>query len=735
MKKSKNSYQIFNNYVLRTPLFSLNAYLNLTAKNSISDKKLKKIIASPLFKEAIYIASPNLLDAIEKWENGVITDAKKIAQLKVSILKYLTRMSSRCTPFGLFASCGVGEFSEKTNIELLKPEDYNRITRFDMTFLEELINNLLKNENLKEQLKFYPNTSLYAIADHYRYVEHSITDKKKNYFLEGIKHSNYLQLLLTNAKQGATITELAALLVDEDITITEAKDFVNNLIEHQILTSELELTLTGVDNLTRIITVLETKQNVTPITKQLKGFKTKLQHIDVSLGNPIQLYKALEDELQQLNISTKYLFQTDTFTTYKANTLSNEIKKALKQVMPLLNKMSLAYQNKNLNDFKADFTSRYEDQEIPLTLALDAETGIGYSTKRSDDNALINQLQFNPHNSTTTSINWSTIDSILQSKVMETLMKNEYITEIKDTDFKDFNANWQDLPDTMSSIIELVNQNNTQKIIINGVGGASAGNLLARFGFGSHALNKHLNHITTHEQSLNKDKIIAEIVHLPQSRTGNILQRPAFRDYEIPYLAKSSLSKNQQVPITDITIAVKNNHIQLRSKSLNKTIEPRLTNAHNYAYNALPIYHFLCDLQTQNKRSSIGFSWNPILQKLPFLPRVEYKNCILSKARWLINVTTIKNLYTNTIELHAVSNWRKQLKLPKYVELVEGDNTLLINFENINTVEMLFNAVKNKKTFILEEFLSTKKDDVQHKGEAYCNQFVVSFYKDQISND
>lgn len=48
-------YQIFNTYVLRTPLFPLNFFLDLTKNKEISDDQLKEIFQNPLVKESIYL--------------------------------------------------------------------------------------------------------------------------------------------------------------------------------------------------------------------------------------------------------------------------------------------------------------------------------------------------------------------------------------------------------------------------------------------------------------------------------------------------------------------------------------------------------------------------------------------------------------------------------------------------------------------------------------------------------
>jgi REP element-mobilizing transposase RayT len=278
------------------------------------------------------------------------------------------------------------------------------------------------------------------------------------------------------------------------------------------------------------------------------------------------------------------------------------------------------------------------------------------------------------------------------------------------------------------------------KIFIKDAGGSSAVNLLGRFSYEEGPLNDHVTNIIQIEERINKDKILAEIVHLPEARTGNILQRPHIRNYEIPYLGHSKLERKNQIPINDLMVSVKNNSLILHSKKLGKEILPRLGNAHNYSGSSLPVYQFLCELQSQNKRPWIGFDWNVIHKKQSFLPRVVFGDIIFSKALWNIETAAFKSLFKSKHVLTEVEIWQHSLQLPDHVELVEGDNKLLIYLKSKASVTMLLHTVKSKSSFSLEEFLFENKGVVNdQKGNTYCNQFVVSFYNkeklERVAND
>jgi hypothetical protein len=214
------------------------------------------------------------------------------------------------------------------------------------------------------------------------------------------------------------------------------------------------------------------------------------------------------------------------------------------------------------------------------------------------------------------------------------------------------------------------------------------------------------------------------------------LLRPQLRKYEIPYLAKASVSKEKQIPLDDLYISVKQGKkIVLRSKSLNKEIVPRLSTAHNYSNNALPIYQFLCDLQTQDLRGGVGFNWGSLANEFSFLPRVKYKNIILSKATWNIKKEDIDDLIKlkNNKEIEDKAKaWKENLKLPDYVLLADGDNELLLNLNNLLSIKTLLSLVKKRSGFQLKEFLfNPEKALVKRGDEGFTNQVIFSFYKAQ----
>ena len=75
LKRKENKYQIFNSYCLRNPLFSFSGDKKKIEKKEITNTEFKEILKSNLFREALYLASPELFAQIEKWELGLLDNS------------------------------------------------------------------------------------------------------------------------------------------------------------------------------------------------------------------------------------------------------------------------------------------------------------------------------------------------------------------------------------------------------------------------------------------------------------------------------------------------------------------------------------------------------------------------------------------------------------------------------------------------------------------------------------
>ncbi|CAH0265053.1 lantibiotic dehydratase family protein [Chryseobacterium sp. Bi04] len=741
---SRFPYHFFDEYVFRTPLFSRKQFLEMAGNDEIQKNALKSIYADPVFQEAIYLASPYLHKKLNDWLSfNQHKSQKENQKLENSFLKYYSRMSTRSIPFGLFTEVGVGQFGTGPNPfygkDQFTSEHLVRETQLDMHFLVGLAGHLVKAPEIRNKLLFYPNNSIYTVRNRIRYVEYEYTHGKREYIISSAQLSDELQDVLDCAKKGKTIQQLSDILINEEITSEEATEFINELIDNQVLVSELEPNVSGKDFLDIIIGTLQ-KTGISNEAEILSSIQAKLDIIDTTIGNPVSLYAEIEGLITLFNTEydQKYLFQTDLYFKEKF-ILPPYWKKELKEAVSFLNKIKFPQKDSHLERFKKAFHERFEKQEMPLAYVLDTEIGIGYRQDIATKglHPYIENLDYSSsHHHSTLRIELDPLQQILNEKVQEALLNNQYKINLSDKDFEEFEENWSDLPDTISFVTEIISENNQEKLSLSSGGGGSAANLLARFCSEKSEVQNLTKCIAQKEQELNAGYISAEIIHLPEARIGNVIRRPTLRPYEIPFLAQSVLPEENQISVDDLYISLKNNRIVLRSKKLDKEIKPYLTNSHNYSANPLPVYHFLCDLNRQNIRSSISFNWGDLKSIYQFLPRVEYKNSILSKAWWkitekeLTQFSILSSYETGNKEqlLSGIKSWRNKRQIPQWIQWVQSDNKLTINLDNYDLVIVFIDTVKKLKSIVIEEFLYNENTDFVH-------QFIFSMYREGESQE
>ncbi|NHN27693.1 hypothetical protein FIA58_018585 [Flavobacterium jejuense] len=732
------NYKNFNKYIVRSPLFPLNTFFHLFGSEETDYNKIIEFIKKTEIQEAFFIASPDLFYEIQKLlnESNEIKEKDKDKLIK-TIIKYISRLSCRSTPFGLFAGCGIGTFN-KSNQIVLDESKKRRTTRLDMNFLVNLVTKVAKSDKIKVQLKYYPNTTLFELDKNYRYIEYFLEKNKRTHQTVSTEINYYLKKTIKLAKDGAPYKKLIENLKKFDIADEIAVNYINDLIENQILISELEPTVSSFDYLNDIINILKEKKNVDFILDSLITIKNKLLQLDSNYNNLIKDYNQIIEIIDTLDVSYNIntLFQVDVNLGFNKNTLDENIIKKLNNSFSFLEIIDNEKTNdKNINEFKTKFINRYGDEEIPLNLALDNELGIEYGIKPQIVNDLISDIVIEQKTEKLHILENSTYSPFLNKKILDAIENKATRIEITDSDLIHFNKIQKKLPHTISGFIQIIPVDKKIKIKLNSLGGSSAANLLARFCTSNTDIYKYVQEIIDKENYL-ENKTIAEVVHLPESRVGNILMRPNLRKYEIPYLAKSNLNQENQILTSDIYIKIKNNKIVLFSKKLKKEIIPRLTNAHNFHNTLLPVYKFLCDMQNYERKNHLSFNLGNIIKNYKYIPRIEYKDIIFSEATWILNkeeFTFLNESDDEKIKLFKIL--KKTRKIPDFVLLIEGDNKLLLNLKNKDFIFILLEKIKKYEITILTEFLFEKDCFIEDKkNNLYTNEFIISFFNDEQKN-
>ena len=220
---------------------------------------------------------------------------------------------------------------------------------------------------MKIYVNYYPNTSIYKVGKLCRYVEYENINAGMTHQTVSVHHSVYLDRILKKAKYGLKINELLSYLTENKIEYKYALEYIEELIDSQILVSELSPSVTGSDYFYRMIYILKKFNHNTRIVDILNDIQEVLHqldfvHIDNTYQQRMALYNVIIQKIKEVNIpfEENYLFQVDMTRGLEKLTLGKDIVDVLKPVMIFLNKIN---QGNNIDEFLSNFYYKIEEKQ------------------------------------------------------------------------------------------------------------------------------------------------------------------------------------------------------------------------------------------------------------------------------------------------------------------------------------------------------------------------------------
>ena len=717
-------------FVLRTPLLPFSEVTawgsGLVAPMALDDpcldqavaadriqlrRRLEDIVATPEFRDALFVASPSLAAAVDPWRKE--PDSERGRATERSLVSYLMRAAARPTPFGLFAGCTPGTVGERTSLRLEGPARYRRHTRLDMDYLWALAEAVERDPRLRGELDYRPNSSLYQVGDRLLFAEARRGRPGLSYRLVAVDTTPYLIQTLTRARDGARLSALAAALAGDDITRSDADEYLAELADGQILVADIRPQLTGPPPADTLAATLGRHKPSAGLARTLDRAAGGLAAIDADgIGVPAERYRAVASVLDSLPVSPEpsRFVQVDMMKPAAEVTLGADVVSELERGVAILHALSRYRRHEGLRQFREQFVQRYETREVPLAEVLDEDNGIGFERSGSPAAEAAPLLAGLPlgrgHDR---AAQWTRRDAFLLDKLTRALAagNREIAVEAAEAEAIRDSA-IPPLPDAFEVLATVVAGGNhdDHRVVLHSASGPSGARLLGRFCHADDELHQLVRAHLAAEEAVRPDRVFAEVVHLPEGRVGNILSRPVLRDYEIPYLGRSGAPADRQLPLSDLLVSVHDERIVLCSRRLGCEVIPRLTSAHNHITRGLGVYRFLCALQYQQVSPGITWDWGPLGQA-PFLPRVVSGRLILSRARWNLGEGDLAAFREprGARQFAAVRRLRGSRRIPRYVALADGENELVVDLDNVLAIEALAHEVRGRAYASLVEML------------------------------
>jgi len=681
---------------------------------------LRDLLSRPEVIEALHIASPGLFEALDEWRRD--PDGKKGRRVEESLMRYALRMTTRATPFGLFAGCSIGRIGAANRLQLAPQSSYRRHSRLDMGYLFSLAEELNQDREVRRSLHYRPSTSLYRAAGRLRYAEARYNGKDVDYHLVVVTPDEFVDAALARAGGGATSGDITAAVAatdpDGEISVEDAASYVDELIDSQLLVSGLWPTVTGPEAVHGMTEMLErlAVPAATAAAATLRSADQALQDLDRrGLGNDPRRYAEIAAKLEPLprRADRRRLYQVD---LYKPGELSlgPNVLDEIAHSIEVLHRVAGPHPVETLEKFSQRFIDRYGMQRfVPLVEAVDDEAGVGLPATAigADHSPLLEGLDFS-RTDPIEQVTWGPREDLLLEKLLQARSGGAEEIVIDDGDLDRLATPKRvPLPDSFQAWATIAAANEEAMaagdflVWIKTAFGPSGARVAGRFCADAEIARAVSAHLRA-EEALDPDVIFAEIVHVPSGRLGNIASRPVLRDYEITYLGVSGAPRERQIPVDDLLVTVDGSQIILYSRRLRRRVVPRLTSAHNFSIGSLAVYRFLGLLQAQGVRTGLNWQWRRPFENLPFLPQVRCGRAILKRAQWLVTEEETKDLAARrgADRYAAARRWRERRGIPRRIALGEDDMELLIDLDNALSLDVFLADVKKSADIMLMEF-------------------------------
>jgi len=636
---------------------------------------LQQVWASEAIAAAVEVASPVLARRVGEVCAGRVQGVGQVRHVVVSVLRYLLRMTSRATPFGLFAGVAPARFGPE--LQLRYGEQHHAVARVDTEWLVGVITRLERVPELRRRLPVVLNNLAFVrdgrlvVGCQQQPAESGRTEPAE----VSVRHTKAVETVIQAAQSPIRLGELADKLTAEfpGTPGSMIEGMLAELVAQGILITSLRSPMTTTDPLAHVIETLaavgaDTVPAVADLLRALREIHIDLIHHNRVASRPERRRDLRAGVARRMVaiISAERPVTVDLRLdcgVVLPHVVAREAESAAAALVRLTpNPLgSPAWQ-----DYHSKFLDRYGLRSlVPIGELLNVESGlgfpVGYRGSRvsppprpglSKRDAALLALAQNAALQQHTEI-------VLDDKMIADLAVGEATTTRAQphTELR-FRVH--------ASTLDALDRHEFELAItgVSRAAGTTTGRFLDLFDTDDREriFSTYTGLPTVSENALSV-QLSCPAVH---ARTENVTRSPAVLPHLLA-LAEHRTCGDNVMPLDDLAVSADGERLYLVSQSQRRPVEPAVFSAVEFTNHAHPLLRFLCEISTAHLAACAPFSWGAA-SRLPFLPRVRYRRSILSPATWALSAAGLPCWAAPWSDwAQGLTAWRCRFRVPDTV--------------------------------------------------------------------
>ncbi len=670
------------------------------------DSIVYRALADPVISAALLVASPALYHALVGPAKGRLSGSHRALE---SAFRYIVRMATRSTPFGLFSAVSAIRMGGNTNLRV-RGNSRAVHARIDRGLIAQLVSAIEKRHDLRTSLLLFPNDFIKNRGK--IQITYSCSRSSPSMQSQLLQPTQLIQSIRDLARNGIAAGTLRNWIADNmQIEQSMADITIDQLLDRGVLVSDLWSSMVRFEDGTVLSKWAE--QSISHAT----AVSELTQHLSNLNNTPVQnqCNEAYETAIalakDAFGDSKRYL-QVDSVIS-----LDGTIRERIVAEACLIAEFFLrSSRPPNLVDAANEFLARYEGDSLVPLVDLAGSSIIGRS-KLGSPQKRIHDYSGEGHFRLMRMIS----DAVIRNTNIN-LTCEEFRALLNPCVAEEFPGAVEIGFEVAASSIEDIERGEYLIVpsafgVVTGIG-RSSGRFL-------HLLP-------------NQTEALRQWYNAPQPELSAIQAELAFNP-SVPQLAgvlasQRVLTHQLQVGVHDrdgvcsrmgpgdIYVGLRNHRFFLWSKSLEREVVLQRHDLLAVSHLGSDVLTFLAALHLDGTRWASKLSLGDADQ-VPYVPRISIGRVVLSPRRW-----TVEAFGPNT----DFETWRTTYNVPRFIRLVEGlDQTLLVDVETGIGREQLDLALKRasrseSSRLLVEEAIGAESPWLHGEDGLYAAEFVAS---------